>query len=516
MSGMDQKEYILTASQMQRFDKNTIEHIGIPSAVLMERAALGVTEEITKRYPRDKKVLVVAGKGNNGGDGLAIARLLLLLGYKVDTYLAWDQKMAGTEENIRQLTIFKNVGGSFVAEPRFDAYDVIVDALFGIGLTGPLKAPYCDLVEQINGSGTPVVAVDIPSGLDADTGTVSGSAVRADITVTFGYRKKAHVLDPACTFCGQVILCDVGIYHNPTLFEELYCFTGKPCLPRRNPFGNKGTFGKLFILAGSKEIAGAAILAAQAAFAMGIGMVKLLIHKNQKEAILQCLPECMVQVYDDRTTITELKHMLESAVKWCDGILIGPGIGTGIFAKQMVTILLEEQNQALQKPMVMDADALNILSEAGEPLLSKVITYTKPIVMTPHLGEFGRLCKESVSELKKKKESLARGFADTYHCTVVCKDARTIVVSRDQKEAFINTTGNDGMACAGSGDVLAGMLGVLLIQSDTAFQAAYQAVALHGMAGDRAAGQLGKRSMRASDMVCALRESIFKMDHNEQ
>lgn len=513
---MEQREYILTASQMQRFDKNTIENIGIPSAVLMERAALTVTDEITKRYDPDNKVLVVAGKGNNGGDGLAIARLLLLLGYKVDTYLAWNREKQGTEENTRQLSILKNVGGTFVAEPRFDAYDVIIDALFGIGLTGPLRTPYGELIEQINASGAQVVAVDIPSGLDADTGKVFGDAVRADLTITFGYRKKAHVLDPACTFCGRVILRDVGIYHDQSLFEEPYCFTGQPCLPPRDPFGNKGTFGKLFIIAGSEEVGGAAILAAEAAFATGIGMVKVLIHRNQKDALLQSLPECMMQVYDECTTKEEIKRLILDCISWCDGVLIGPGIGTGELARECVKTILNEQNENGQRPLVMDADALNLLSEAEEPLLSGVITYKKPVVMTPHLGEFGRLCQKSVADLKEKKEIIARAFADRYHCTVVCKDARTIVASYNRKDAFINSTGNDGMACAGSGDVLAGMLAVMLIQMEDSFEAACHAVALHGLAGDRAAKVIGKRSMRASELVCALRESICHMDHNTQ
>lgn len=505
-------DYLLTASQMQRFDQNTIVNIGIPSAVLMERAALAVVEEIKLRFSTEKRILVVAGKGNNGGDGLAIARLLLLLGYHVDTYLAGDLGKEGTAENTRQKSILLKYSGVLVREPEYHAYDVIIDALFGIGLSREVSAPYDDIVTKMNESGAYIVAVDLPSGIHTDSGAVMGCAVKANLTVTFGYYKKGHFLFPGSLYCGELVKKDVGIYHDTSLLEENYCFTisdsSSKLLPNRVPDGNKGTFGKLLIVAGSKETAGAAVLAAKAAFAMGVGMVKLFIHKEQKDVILYHLPECMVETYTEETELDELKERLNQAIAWSNGILVGPGIGLSPLSKTMVKTCLGQKD----KTIVLDADALNILSQNREELYPVVQSHNGKLIMTPHLGEFARLVNQPMSQVKMQKEGLCRSFAKEMSCTLVCKDARTYVVDRNQKALYINTSGNDGMATAGSGDVLSGVIAVLMLQEASAFDAAVHAVCLHGFAGDVCANEIGKRSTKASDLVEVLTKIINKIE----
>lgn len=508
-------EYLLTASQMQRFDQNTITNIGIPSAVLMERAALAVTQEITERFPKTSKILVISGKGNNGGDGLAIARLLLLLGYNVDTYLAWDATKPGTEENTRQLEILKKYRGKFIDAPVYASYDLLVDALFGIGLSGPLRESYEKTVCSINQSGAYVVAVDIPSGINTDTGEVLGCAVKADLTVTFGAYKKGHFLYPGSQYCGEIIKKDVGIYTDDSILGEPHCFTilGSEVniLPERSFSGNKGTFGKLLIIAGSKEIAGAAVLAAKAAFAMGVGMVRVLIHKEQKDVLLYHLPECMVDVYEDDTSEETLRQMVEQAISWSNGILIGPGLGTGKIAKFMLQNCLE----GMAKPLVLDADALNIIGADKERYFPLIKQYEKPIVMTPHMGEFTRLLGVPMEQAKEQKETLCREFAKEMSCTIVCKDARSYVASGDAKAMYINVCGNDGMATAGSGDVLSGITAVLCMQEKDSFNASVHAVYLHGKAGDLCADNMGKRATKASDLADALQCVVQRMDKME-
>lgn len=504
---------MLSAAQMQRFDKKTIEYYGIPSCVLMERASMCAFHEIERRFPDKKtKILVLCGKGNNGGDGLVLARLCILKGYICDYVLVADENAVFSKENERQQQILEKYGCTPKVNYDLCEYDIVVDALFGIGISRELKEPYLSVVEKINQSEAYVISLDIPTGVNTDTGEIHGAAVNADLTITFGYRKKGQVLYPGCLKCGELMATDVGIYIDETILVEEHAVTCREFqLPRRKEAGNKGTFGKLLVVVGSENIAGAAILACEAAFALGCGMIKIITHANNRDALLTRLPECMLETYTDNTTETELQNMFQTSAAWADTLVIGPGIGTGETADTLVKQALFET----ELPLVMDADALNVCAAKNYDLKEASDKHNGHIILTPHMGEFARLLGCTVKDLAANKEEYVRTFAKNNNLTVVCKDARTFVCTKVQNGMFINLTGNDGMATAGSGDVLAGIAATFFLQEKDDFKAACNAVTLHGCSGDLAAKKLGKRSMKASDICICLKEIVRSIDEED-
>lgn len=488
---------VLTAEEMKACDKATIEQIGLPAMVLMERAALAVVEEILKREEAAGRILIIAGKGNNGGDGLAVGRLLTHYGKRVTFYLPMG---ASTEETTQQKRIVQNLGCPICDKWPEGEYDIIIDALLGIGVSGnSLKKEYLELVQRINASketGTRIYAVDLPTGIHTDTGKVLGEAVRADVTVTFQYRKKAHLLYPGKAYCGKVVVKDVGIEPFFEASEASFTYTDadiEKLLPERNPAGHKGSFGRVFLYAGSEEISGAAILCARAVMASGAGMLKIYTAERNRELIQLALPEAMVT--------SEVTH----AIDWADVVIAGPGIGK---SRQAYDIL----NQILsisKKPMVLDADAINLLAESRE-LLERLeaceIQNGGQVVLTPHPMEFVRLTGKSMEQYQENREQLLRKTGKELHSVVVSKDAATMVAAGNEDAVYLNTTGNDGMATAGSGDVLTGIIGGLMAQGIEAFEAACKGVFLHGLAGDRASQKKGTHGMMASDIVECMRE----------
>ena len=489
---------VLTASEMKACDHGTIEQAGIPSMVLMERAALAVTEVIIKRYPDRNRVLVVAGKGNNGGDGLAIGRLLAKAGRQVTFF-----QMSGnySEEARKQREILLHLGFSICDIWPDGEYDIIIDALLGIGITGEVREDTRAIIQHMNQcrrqntSGDlkthrmiPVIcAVDLPSGIDTDTGAVCGEAVKADLTVTFQYLKKAHLLYPGREYCGKVYLRDVGIENYGICAETAFTYEkeeAKNLLPQRKTSGHKGTFGKVLLYAGSREMSGAALLCARAVLCSGAGMLKVLTEETNHALLRAVLPEAMLAT----DPVKDLK--------WADVLVAGPGIGTSKEAKETLTRLL----CASHLPTVLDADALNLL--ADDPALMELVkekASKQPVILTPHPGEFLRLSGLAMTDCQQEREKAIRTFQEQSHCILVSKDACTVVT--DGAALYLNSTGNDGMATAGSGDVLTGVIGSLLAQGLPAFEAASKGVFLHGLAGDEAALKKGKHGMIASDLI---------------
>lgn len=496
---MMKKNYILSGKEMAECDKNTIEHFGIPSLVLMERAALAVSECVRRSFTLDKKVFVLAGCGNNGADGIAVARLLMKQGYTVSVMLCGDLQK-GSSEFKTQLSIYKKYQGN-ITEQIDDSADIIVDALFGIGLSREVSGKYKTVIDQINNLNAYVISVDIPSGLSSVTGTAMGNCIIADETVTFGFLKIGHVLYPGREYVGKITVSDIGIDETSFLDFHPKYFSIKELsditFPARKRNAHKGSYGKLLIVAGSKNIAGAAILAVKAAFCMGAGMVKLITHKEQRVVLQEAVPELMIDCYDDQTSYAEFDALIKANLSWCDGILAGPGMGESELSKQLLSCLLPQIPQ--DKSVVLDADAINFLSHNKEyvDILSK---REQPAVYTPHAAEFSRLSGFSISQVKAAPLEHIESVSRKWNCVTVYKDACSIVSDRGN-ESLLNLTGNDGMAVAGSGDVLAGITAVLCMQMDSVFDASCISVSFHGMLGDRARLEWGSRSMLPTHMI---------------
>ncbi len=525
-------QYLVTASEMKRCDQNTIDCFGVPSMVLMERAAMAVAvriDEWKRNYiaARTLNVLVVCGGGNNGGDGVAIARILYHHGYKVQVALICDLEKC-SDELKQQLSIAKAYGIPIdifskvcVSNSQLE-WDIIVDALLGIGISRDLEGDYEKAVSYINDfhnskkGSCLVISVDIPSGIDADSGRVCKIAVRADKTVTFNYAKLGHILFPGNDYVGRLYVEDVGITvdgflgtrPNGFFFDE----TPDVLLSPRRKDGNKGTFGKVLVIAGSDKVSGALVLCCEAVLRAGAGMVKAFTDKNNLNALQYHLPEAMYDTYDSEYFEIDKDKMLENlykSINWADLIVIGPGLGIS----DNSSLILKEVLRNCEKDVVLDADALNLISEDKE-LLKLAMSFKdrigKNMILTPHIGEFKRLFSASFSNdletsyIKTHILELTGKIADCFHCIVVCKDARTVVAKCDDEKRYINISGNNGMSTAGSGDVLAGILGAFCANQTDVFRLCCTGVYIHGMAGDRAAQELGEYSMTAGDILRVL------------
>lgn len=500
-------KYIVNAEEMRRYDKNTTETFQVPSIVLMERAALAVAEEIEALYSlKGRRVLVVAGKGNNGGDGLAVGRLLLQRGYAV-TCVIPDGTSDIRKQTTLQRTILQKYGLDTGCNLPDAEYDIIVDALFGVGLCREITGDYAGVIDYINASGAYVVAVDMPSGIHTDTGAVLGKAVRADMTVTFAFMKRGLLLYPGAAYAGMVICKEIGITADSFLRKRPTAFTYEPSdlarLPKRPAYGNKGTFGKVLLIAGSRSMSGACLLAGESIYRSGAGLVRIMTVEDNRHLLQERLPEAVLVTYD---VDAYPKKALEENMAWADCIAVGPGMGLGSVAAGIVEALLRDDKH---KPLIMDADALNIIaaSEGCRALLKE----RDNVVLTPHLGEFARLADDAIENIKGNIAEAAVRFAEQYHVTLVCKDARTVVCQRGDS-VYINTSGNSGMATAGAGDVLTGIITGLAAQKLPLFEAAALGVYIHGLAGDMAAEQYNAYYMTAASMTEQL-QYILKRDN---
>lgn len=514
-------KYAVSSREMKLYDRNTSEHFGVDTAVLMERASLAVADTVDewtagRGVERKYRVLVMSGVGNNGGDAVCTGRLLAQRGYIVSVCVVGDMTRC-SDLLLKQLAISEKYGiventfpGACSSDRAYE-YDIIVDGLFGIGLSRNVMGDCQSAIRFINESKQLrkedlfVVSIDMPSGVNTDTGAIMGDAVSADVTVTFNQVKLGHILYPGCEYCGKLLVKDAGITSESFLGREpgaiFYDGDAIDLLTPRKSDSNKGSNGKVLIIAGSKNISGAAVLAASACLRSGAGMVRVFTACENAEVVKALLPEALIDVYEEYEPVLD---KLEMAMKWSTQVVIGPGIGTDGKGKELLGAVLSY----CDKSLVMDADALNLIAQ-DEELMKLAANYGalgKKLILTPHMGEFARLLKRSVRECKENVISYAKDLADRLHATVVCKDARTIVADSNEKKIYINISGNDGMATAGSGDVLSGVLGALLHMDMTGFQIACAGVYIHGKAGDYAASAHSRYSMVASDIVEALPE----------
>ena len=500
-------KYALRAEEMKAYDQDTMERIGIPSVVLMERAALSVLQTFDEMKLSPGKVLIVAGVGNNGGDGLALGRLLLERGWDTAIYMEGNpERMTG--ETRLQRKILENSGFSIQSKIEDREYDMVIDALFGIGLSREITGSCRDLVEQVNhlrSQGALVCSLDIPSGICADDGRALGCCVHADFTVTFAFAKIGHLLYPGREFTGKLFVRNIGVTE-----KSFVC--GKPSafyyergdlqslLPKRQRAGNKGTFGKVLLAAGSRDMCGACILCARAVLRAGAGMVKIITPACNREILQQSVPEAMLYTFEG---LPEEEKVLRS-MDWADVIVAGPGMGTGQAGALLMEWILKYKGASTPNkpskglPLVMDADALNLIA-MNEEFWS--LAKGREAILTPHPGELMRLLKKDRKAYQGRQEALARELAELLSCTVAAKDAASLVAAKGREEVYMNTSGNDGMATAGSGDVLAGVIGGLLAQKMECFEAACLGVFLHGLAGENASERKGRFGMLAGDIA---------------
>lgn len=493
-------QYIVNSHEMKRYDKNTIEKHGMPSMVLMERAALSVFHVLTEKKIPLSRVLVVCGCGNNGGDGYAVARLLALSGSTVDVVRVGDASKE-TDDNRRQREIWQSYGGAVLERiPENTAYTAVLDALFGVGLSRNVEGIYADSIAQMNACLGKKIAIDIASGISADSGAVLGTAFRADYTVTFAFAKLGCILWPGNQYAGEVIVQDIGI-HRSSFCGQLPSVVSLEdrdlrMLPVHESHANKGTFGRLLVIAGSAGMSGAAYLSARAAYCSGCGLVRIVTAEENRTVLQTQLPEAILTAYSSREP--DIEAVLK-AVSWADAIVCGPGIGTSTAAQSILAAVLSNATV----PVLLDADALNLLAQDAS-LLCKAHT---DLVVTPHLGEMSRLCGDTVSYIQNHLLETAEKFAGQYNVLCVLKDEHT-AVSVPGGRTYLNLSGNCGMATAGSGDVLSGIIGGLMAQGMSVEEAAALGVYLHGKAGDVMQQFCGKRGLLASDLTEGLRRVL--------
>ncbi len=485
---------ILTASQMREADRNTIEYYGIPSAVLMERASLSVANVITEHADKNSKVLVFVGTGNNGGDGVCVARIIHNIGYEAALLICGDEDKF-SDELKKQLEIAGKYNIARVSFEDVDEFDVFVDAIFGIGLSRDVTGHFAECINAFNSARGLKVAIDIPSGINTDNGNVCGIACHVDITVTFNYLKPGHLLYPGKKYSGKTIVCDIGINDNSfldTIKPGILCFDREDIavVNNRSADTNKGDFGKVLVIAGHQDMSGAAFLSAKAALRMGAGLVKIYTTSDNGLILGSEFPEALISTYNEYD-----EEQLIEELNWSTVCVIGPGIGQDDVATCITKYVINNYD----KPLVIDADALNIISNNME-LLDKHF-YNR--IITPHPGEMSRLTGMNISNIKEDLIRCATDFTDKYGVTTVLKCAST-VTSTPSGNVYINMSGNNGMATGGSGDVLAGMIAGLIANHIDVDTAAALGVYIHGLCGDKVASESNVNYLIATDIISAI------------
>lgn len=511
--------YLVTSEEMREFDSIAINEFGIPGMVLMENAGRSTFEIIEALFEGDlmgMNISIVAGPGNNGGDGYVIARYLVNRGAEVDTFLLNPRnKIRGDAKT--NLDILEKTGGRIweietgqeldEAEEVWAESDIIIDAILGTGLKQNVRSPYREAIERINALDAFVISVDIPSGLDSDTGQIQGASIEADLTVTYGFQKIGMAMYPGAGLCGQIEVVDISIpqvaidqraprvewYDAPDLSEYLFI--------RSDPTAHKGTFGKVLIVGGTVGKTGAAAMAAKAASRIGAGLVTVAVPESLNPILEMKLTEEMTEPVPDVSG-----HFAESAseniLHLCgdkDCVAIGPGLSTKAGSMKILETLLGNYSGNL----VIDADGLNCLS--GN--LSLLRETKAEVILTPHPGEMAKLLDVSLSEVQRNRLEAGRKFSDEYQCWVVLKGASTITFS-PSGNSFVNSTGNSWMSSGGQGDVLTGLLTGLIGQGLPLDEAVPLGVWLHGFVADSVIEKKGQRPVLATDIISEIPEAL--------
>ena len=502
--GDDWMQLWVNAAQMKAADQYTIQKLGVPSLELMEHAAQACVQVLEDEKVDLSHVCVVCGSGNNGGDGFAIARILQNNRYSVETFCVGNPEHY-TEETQEQMYRLQECGGKITyGMPQEDSYSVIIDAVFGVGLSRKVEGRYRQVIEQMNRMRGTKFAVDIPSGLSATTGCILGCAFKADYTVTFQLKKIGLELSQGRTMAGKVIVPDIGISTDSICEDqEIVRTAGKDIyrkmLPDRPEDSNKGTYGRLLVIAGSKGMAGAAYLNAHAAYMTGAGLVRIYTSSDNREILQTLLPEAIITTYEEYN-----KEELLSLLTWADSVCIGSGLGMSRLSEKILKTVIEY----VKVPCLIDADGLNLLAENNNYLNQMA---ERRFVITPHMKEMSRLTGTPVEELKADRIQILKDFISRYRITCVLKDSRTLIAS-EEKGIRMNLTGNSAMAKAGSGDVLAGVISGWMVQGKEAEDAAELGTYIHGLSGDLAKFEKGVYSVMARDLIEYISKALMKLE----
>lgn len=509
---------LVTAGEMQEIDRQTIESSGIPGRVLMENAGRGAAAMLCHQFSdlKDRRIGIAAGKGNNGGDGFVIARCLAQQGLSVTVYLlAKREKVRG--DAAANLSVLPELNVPIVEIPDEEAFSrheialrhqtLWVDAILGTGLESDVKGLYRTFIAFLNDSGKPIFAVDIPSGLNSDTGQPCGTCVRADATATFAFAKSGHHLYPGVAFTGNLQVIDIGIPSHivARVDPKQHLLSNdmiRSHLIPRAPDAHKGDTGHLLVIAGSTGKTGAAAMTAMAAMRSGTGLVSLAIPRSLnailESQVLEAMTCPLPETTDGQLDPSAFKPIMDLlSEKKC--LAIGPGLGMSAETHRLVRQIIRQ----CPCPMVIDADGLNSL--VGETALLKDLS--APAILTPHPGEMARLTGKTTTEIQNDRMGCARRAAEKYQVHVVLKGARTIVAHPDGS-IYVNPTGNSGMASGGMGDVLTGLIAGLISQGYGPEAATHVGVYLHGMAADILADTLGPIGFLAGDVINRIPEAI--------
>ncbi len=488
---------VLTNSQMKRAEEIGMKDLGVSSIVLMENAALNIVNYIELNFSRDDKTVVFCGKGNNGGDGFAVARGLFSRGYDV-TIVPYGDMMKATPDCFKNYLSAKAMKIPFENDYKkalSEAY-ITVDALVGTGFSSALRSDLAEICREINNSDNFVIAADCPTGVNSDSGEVYEDAVKADFTFTFHLPKAGLLLYPARAYTGKLITGSIGIPQTPVEGSRLFAFSKKEAaemLPKRSPSSNKGTYGKVFAFSGCDQMTGAAVLNLTAAYRSGAGLACGVCTGKTADIIHQCLTEAVTKIVPDSGG-----YLTPAAYETVKGditektvVLAGSGLGVTAETAELIKKLVSE----VKTTLIIDADGLNCLSGFKEILKSSEAN----IILTPHIGEMSRLCGKTVSEIKREPIKTALDFACEYGVVLVLKDASTIIAS-PENTACINTTGTAAMSKGGSGDVLAGLISGLCAQGLSAFNAACLGAYINGLSGEAAEKEMGSYGLLAGEL----------------
>lgn len=510
---------VVTAAEMAEMDRRTIEEIGVSGMVLMENAGrevVAVVREIVGEV-RHKKIAIFCGKGNNGGDGYVVARYLSDAGARVACYLLGEHKdvKGDAATNLKALErlgvkVNEAKGAEHIKSAR--GAHLVVDGLLGTGVSGPLRGFIGDVVEEINAMQAPVVAIDLPTGVESDTGAVPGACVKATTTVTMACKKRGLVFSPGREHAGQIRVVDIGIPSRVMRESGVTCFEVtreyvKSVLPKRKRDTYKSKCGQILVLAGSAGMTGAATLSSAATLRVGAGLTILgiprglnpILEEKLTEVMTLPLPETSVQSlsYEGRTQIAE-------KLAWAHVLAVGPGLSTHEDSVKLMNCLVDK----FDGPVVIDADGLNCLSQNPE----KIAQARGELVLTPHPGELARLTGKSAKDIVKEPIEAARASAQKLNCILVLKGAPTVVAAPDG-QVFINSSGNPGMATGGMGDVLTGVIAGLIGQGMSPLDGTIAGVYLHGLAGDLAAAEMGYAGLIAGDVLHHLPKTLKSFEN---
>ncbi|MGM0411272.1 MAG: NAD(P)H-hydrate dehydratase [Bacillota bacterium] len=511
---------VLTPEEMRKMDRISIED-AYPEVLLMEMAGRGVADKAAKVLKNNSsQITILCGKGNNGGDGFTAARYLDMWGFNVKVlFTSIKDELSEVSSRNYQIAKLRNIQIEKVNNLDeneiiniINNSDLIIDALLGTGIKGKVRGIYAKLIDFINKSKNnkaKVLAIDIPSGVDGLNGEIHAKAVKADLTVTMAFYKTGLLLYPGRKYCGQIDIVDLGMlksslekidYNNFLVNEK----EASNILPKRKEDGHKGSFGKVLVVGGSKTMSGAPSLSARAVLKSGAGLIKLAVPKSLSTINFQ--DEIITEYLSENDGFLDLNSYkkIEELSKKADVIAYGPGLGQ---SKDLI-LVTKKIVKNINKTLVLDADGINCLAKLDD--LNMLKNRRAPLVLTPHLGEMARLLNKSISDIKKNKVKISREFALKYEVNLILKGATTLI-ALENGELYFNTTGNSGLATAGSGDVLTGIIASLIAQGLTPKKAAVLAPYLHGKSAEIAKEYLSEYSIVAEDIINYLANVIIKL-----